>query len=480
MLTTTDKKNLHSLLAKTEDPDNTFSFDELLGYLFGLAMTPDLIMPSEWMPIIFGGDMPEFDSIKQGQKLTESLVAAYNKSIDDFQKNRLNFPYNIENLPEDQFAPLYEWISGFEEAIALREELWDPEEYPDLSDQKKEELYHSMMTIQGLVDPMEVMEYFDDMPDEVFQEAFAGLDLELDDREAQIQIFLLTSLPLAIETFQEHARAVEKKRQRQFAGSGGPIPIHSAKIGRNDPCLCGSGKKHKKCCGSRSEQQTIFPGDVPSRKSNVIQVDFPQHGNKKTAPDTAPAPIYQLKVELQGAKPPIWRRIQVPGNITLDQLHTVLQVCMDWEDEHLHQFLIDRTCYSLPAEDDFWQTSRPKNEAHYTLHQLADKIRPQFQYIYDFGDNWMHQITVEEVLPAEKGTRSPVLLAGERACPLEDIGGIHQYMHILDILKDPENPEYEEITNNVLNMAIFAPEKFAQEDINEINSILQELFRQKK
>ncbi len=281
MLTATDKKNLQNLLAKAEDPDTTFSFDELLGYLFGLAITPELIMPGEWMPIIFGGDMPEFDSMEQGQKMTGSLIAAYNKGIDDFEKNRLTFPFNIETLHEDQFAPLYEWISGFEEAIALREELWDPEEYPELSDQKKEELYHSMMTIQGLVDPMEVMEYFDDMPDEVFQEAFAGLDIEMEDREAQIQIFLLTSLPLAIETFQEHARAVEKKRQRQFAGSGGPIPIRSAKIGRNDPCLCGSGKKYKKCCGSSSEQQTIFPGDVPSRKSNVIQGNFPQHGKKK-------------------------------------------------------------------------------------------------------------------------------------------------------------------------------------------------------
>ncbi len=76
-------------------------------------------------------------------------------------------------------AALYEWVSGFEEAIALREELWDPEEYPDISDRKKEELYHSMMTIQGLVDPVEVMDYFEDMPDEVFQEAFSGMDSEL-------------------------------------------------------------------------------------------------------------------------------------------------------------------------------------------------------------------------------------------------------------------------------------------------------------
>lgn len=471
MLTATDKKHLQQLLAMTSDPDNTFSYDELLGYLFGLAITPEALMPNEWIPLIFGGDLPEFASLAVAQKMTGGLMTAYNKYIDEFQKGQLTFPFTIENLHDDQFAEVYEWVSGFEEAIALREELWDPEEYPDLSDEKKEELYHSIMSIQGLVDPVEAMEYFEDMPDEVFQEAFSGLDTELDDREAQIQIFLLASLPLAIETFLDHARVVEKKRQQHLSKTRGPIPLRSAKIGRNDPCPCGSGKKFKKCCGSNIEQQPIFPGDMSPKKNNVIQVDFPQHGKKKPAA----APIYQLKVDLQEAEPPIWRRIQVPGNITLDRLHTVLQLCMDWEDQHLHQFLIDRTCYSIPSDDDFRQTSRPKNEAHYTLHQLVDKIQPQFQYIYDFGDNWIHQITVEKVLPDEKGKPCPVLLAGQRACPIEDIGGIHNYMHILEVLKDREHEEYEEIAA-MLNLDIFEPERFDQADIEEINSILQELF----
>ena len=478
MLTPTDKKNLQRLLAQAEDPDNTFSYDELLGYLFGLAMTPDVLMPSEWMPLIFDGTLPEFDSMEVAQKLTGSLMAAYNKYIAAFQSGKLTFPFTIEKLQDDQFAALYEWVSGFEEAIALREELWDPEEYPELSDEKKEELYHSMMTIQGLVDPVEAMEYFEDMPDELFLEAFSGVDVELGDREAQIQIFLLASLPLAIETFQEHARAVEKKRQRQLSRSGGPIPISSIKVGRNDPCPCSSGKKFKKCCGSSNAQQPFAAGDMAHKKSNIIQVDFPKHGKKKADP-AAPAPIYQLHVELQGSKPPIWRRIQVPGEITLDRLHSVLQLCMDWEDQHLHQFLIDRTCYSIPSADDLWQTSRPKNEAHYTLHRLADKIQPTFQYIYDFGDDWIHQITVEEVLPAQKGPSVPVLLAGERACPLEDIGGIHQYMHILEVLKDPEHSEYEEIAG-MLNLEIFEPEQFDQDDITEINTMLQDLFSQKR
>ena len=281
MLTATDKKNLQKLLAMTDEPDNTFSFEELQGYLFGLAMTPETLMPNEWMPLIFGGELPEFSSIELAQKMTTYLVEAYNTCIADFRRNQLTFPFTIESLQDDQFAALYEWVSGFEEAIALREELWDPEEYPDISEAKKEELYHSIMTIQGLVDPMEAMEYFDDMPEEVFREAFAGMDMDIEGRESQIQIFLLASLPLAIETFQEHARAVEKKRQRQLSKSDGPIPIRSVNVDHNHPCPCGNGQKPKKCCGDSDAQQASGRGNSAHKKADIIQVDFPRHGKKK-------------------------------------------------------------------------------------------------------------------------------------------------------------------------------------------------------
>lgn len=473
MLTATDKKTLKILLAMTKEPDDTFSFDELLGYMFGLAMTPDIIVPNEWMPIIFGGDLPTFDSIEQMQTMTGSLIEVYNNFIIDFTKNKLKLPFNIDKMKDNKFKALYEWVSGFEEALALREELWDPEEFPELSDRKKEELYHSMMTIQGLVDPVEVMDYFEDMPDELFQEAFSGMDPEFNDREVQIQLFLMASLPLAIETFQDHARTVEKLRQRRVTKPEAPTPIRSAKVQHKaPPCSCNS---EKKCCGSNDDKQAAPQGGRSSNKSNVIKVDFPQHGKRQAVP----LAVYQLKVELQGAKPPIWRRILVPGNITLERLHSIIQICMGWNDLHLHQFLIDRTCYCLPDEDDLWHTSRPKNEAKYTLQDLQKKIQPRFQYIYDFGDDWIHQITVEKVLSPEEGKFYPTLITGRRACPPEDIGGIHGYMHLLEVLSDPEDEEYEEMTD-WLDMDFFDPAQFGKEDIAVINATLVELFPQAK
>ncbi len=476
MLKANDKKTLKNLLAMSKEPDDTFSLDELLGYMFGLAMTPDVIVPDEWMPIIFGGEIPTFDSIEQMQTMTGSLIEVYNNFIVDFTENKLKLPFKIDKMKDNQFAAIYEWVSGFEEALALREELWDPEEFPELSERKKEELYHSMMTIQGLVDPVEVMDYFEDMPEQLFQEAFSGMNPEFNDREIQIQVFLMASLPLAIETFQEHARNIGKFRQPHITKPEAPIPIRSAGVqDKAGSCSCNSRDKDKKCCGNNDIKQVAPAGGKSSLKSNVIKVDFPQHGKKQTlSPD-----IYQLKVELQGAKPPIWRRILVPGNITLEKLHSIIQICMGWNDLHLHQFLIDRTCYSLPGEDDFWQTSRPKNEAKYTLQDLKKKIQPQFQYIYDFGDDWIHQITVEKVLPPAEGKSSPVLVTGRRACPPEDIGGIYGYMHLLEVLSDPEDQEYEQMTD-WLDMDFFDPAQFGKEDIAVINAALKELFPQAK
>lgn len=475
MLTTKQKKNLKKLLAMAKEPDITFTYNELLGYMFGLAMTPDVIVPSEWMPMIFGGDLPEFESMDQMQKMTTSLMDLYNTSIADFQSHRLSFPFNIDNMQIGQIEELYEWVSGFEEALALRDELWDPEEFPKLSEPNKAALYHSMMTIQGLVDPVEAVEYFEEMPDELFEEAFTGMDPNEADREAQIQVFLMATLPLAIETFQEHAYALEKKRQQQL-GQAPPFPsrLRSVKIGRNDPCPCNSGKKYKKCCGSNVVKTGFGSEDISGKKSNVIKVDFPQHGKKKQVE----APVYQLKVGLQGAKPPIWRRVQVPGNYTLEDLHKVIQIAMGWTDSHLHQFMIDRTCYNLPSEEDLYRTSRPKNESKYTLQDLEKKIQPTFQYIYDFGDDWIHQISVEKILPAGEGPSIPTVVTGRRACPPEDVGGIYGFMHMLEIVNDPEDEEYEEMTEWL--GTDFDPAEFGKEEVKEINAILEEVFGRKK
>jgi len=65
-------------------------------------------------------------------------------------------------------------------------------------------------------------------------------------------------------------------------------------------------------------------------------------------------------------------------------------------------------------------------------------------YTYDFGDNWEHRVLVEKILPAEPGKTCPLCLAGKRACPPEDCGGVWGYQELLVALADPQHPDHDQ------------------------------------
>ena len=177
--------------------------------------------------------------------------------------------------------------------------------------------------------------------------------------------------------------------------------------------------------------------------------------------------IYQLKVTLKRLRPPIWRRIQVSGDTNLGQLHQILQIVMGWENYHLHQFTIGATDYGQPhSEDDF----ELKDETNVECKQLLRREKFKFFYIYDFGDNWEHEILVEKILAPDPQVQYPVCLKGKRACPPEDCGGAWGYAQLLEKLEQPETPEYEEM-EDWLGQPI-DPESF---DLNEVNQQLSYL-----
>ncbi len=466
MLPAEEEKLLKEFLALAKNPEETFTYDELLGFLFGLAMTPEAVPFEEWLPCIFGGKEPAFRSAKQAAEVSDCLARIYSRQVESFRARKLEFPIDIGSLGEDRLITVYEWVSGLDEALTLRAPLWEPEFFPRLNKTRKEELYFSLMIIEGLVEPDQVMDFFERLPDEFLQETLPGLGAESMDRDMQVQIFLLATLPLAIRTLQDHARTIEKKRR----GGDKPVQLSLLKPAarRPDPSSCGgcgSAGQPNSCCESGADKKKA---DI--KKSNVIKVDFPQH--KKKARQKVPT--YQLKVTLEGARPPIWRRILVPGDLNLSQLHKVIQLCMGWTDSHLHQFLIDRTMYSLPDEDDLLLPKKPKNEAKFTLQALDAKTRGGFQYIYDFGDDWLHRITVEKVHEPGQGKPFPVLVAGRRACPPEDIGGIHGYHHLLEILADPDSAEYREHRDWLGED--FDPDRFGKEEISLINMVLEDIY----
>jgi len=152
--------------------------------------------------------------------------------------------------------------------------------------------------------------------------------------------------------------------------------------------------------------------------------------------------IYQLKVTMRGSKPPIWRRLQVAGDVSLGKLHQIMQAAMGWYDCHLHQFEVDGISYSDPDQD---YGLRMRNERSVRLDQVAPRVKDRLLYEYDFGDSWCHKIVVEAIMSPQPGVLYPRCLAGRRARPPENCGGMWRYSKILEARKDPDHPDRDAV-----------------------------------
>lgn len=155
------------------------------------------------------------------------------------------------------------------------------------------------------------------------------------------------------------------------------------------------------------------------------------------------APIYQLKITLDGSTPPIWRRFLVSSNTPLDRLHDAIQVVMGWTNSHLHMFEINGQDFGDPQDDEYGDMGT-LNEISYRLRKVVVQEDQRFHYVYDFGDGWRHTLLLEKILPADPTIHLPVCLQGMRACPPEDVGGIGGYANFLKALQDPDHEEHEE------------------------------------
>jgi hypothetical protein len=149
--------------------------------------------------------------------------------------------------------------------------------------------------------------------------------------------------------------------------------------------------------------------------------------------------LISLKVTLRGIRPPIWRRLVVPGAMTLGDLHQAIQAAMGWDGDHLHVFNIAGRAYGDPhTVDDVL------SEERLTLASLRKSGVARFTYTYDFGDDWEHIIAIESKTPPVADARYPACVAGKRNCPPEDCGGPWGYQHLLAVIADPAHPEHKD------------------------------------
>jgi hypothetical protein len=155
---------------------------------------------------------------------------------------------------------------------------------------------------------------------------------------------------------------------------------------------------------------------------------------------------YQLKVVLLGSEPPIWRRLQVPGDARLDWLHAVLQVAIGWTNSHLHAFTAGGARYSDTRVRfaEFEGDPEILEERKFSLRQIVPREQDALAYEYDFGDSWEHEITVDKIVqPDAAASKIAFCLDGARACPPEDCGGVWGYHNLLKILKNRKHPEHK-------------------------------------
>ena len=154
----------------------------------------------------------------------------------------------------------------------------------------------------------------------------------------------------------------------------------------------------------------------------------------------ASVPAYRITITLQDVTPQVWRRVVLPGQWHLGQVHLAVQTAMGWDNSHLHEFTASGLRYGVP--DPTWGDNEVRRETTARLHEVVVGSGDSIAYWYDFGDDWHHDLVVEEVLPPQRHAQC---LAGTGACPPEDCGGPWGYSDLVAALGDPAHPEREEL-----------------------------------
>jgi pRiA4b ORF-3-like protein len=175
--------------------------------------------------------------------------------------------------------------------------------------------------------------------------------------------------------------------------------------------------------------------------------------------------VFQIKITLKGvSKPPVWRRVLVPAGIRLDRFHETIQAVMGWLDYHMHVFSAEAGDYGS-ADPELGHT----DERRITLARVLEEPGDRLIYTYDFGDDWDHEVVLEQEFPAEPGAVYPRCVAGKGACPPEDCGGAWGYMDLRALLADPAADGHNEMLEwlGLDNAGEFDPAAFDIDAVNE-------------
>lgn len=224
---------LEELLSDIEVMPDAMCASELDGYVAGLLLCPEMIMPSEWLPEVWGLDgEPEFASMKQAEETIGAVMAHYNRVAENLASRRKPYEIVLEQA-EGEGEPFWEfWMAGFEQAMRLRPEAWKV--YFDADDTQVEAAFSCMC---GLLE---------------MQLGESSLPKEMQDDLQEHACNLIPEMVVRMNDWIKSQVPVPMGATPDWFGAANMNagPARSNKVGRNEPCPCGSGRKYKHCCGS--------------------------------------------------------------------------------------------------------------------------------------------------------------------------------------------------------------------------------------
>jgi uncharacterized protein len=209
-----DLEVLDQFLMSEASPENCMQLSDLDGFLTGIAIGPELIKPSEWLPAIWGDDEPVFENEEQVQTVIGAIMGRYNEILRELDTDPEAYAPIVWKGPDGEVIAA-DWAEGFRDAVRLRQDAWQP-------------LFEDRQANVVLCDEPEGGPLLKLKPEEL-----AALRAEAANR--------IPACVLGIDMFWKN------RRGRPTAGAG---PVKRPKVGRNDPCPCGSGRKYKRCCGA--------------------------------------------------------------------------------------------------------------------------------------------------------------------------------------------------------------------------------------
>lgn len=204
----------------------------------------------------------------------------------------------------------------------------------------------------------------------------------------------------------------------------------------------------------------------------------PKKSKGKARKSGPPAQILQLKVMLKGTKPPIWRRLLVRSDLTLEQLHHIIQAAFGWSGGHLHQFRVGGwggVEYGPVGPEFDFGDPMPLDESSVDIGELLAAEKDALTYIYDFGDDWQHAVTVEKVLPYDGGAPAVRCTGGRGAAPVDDCGGVWGWQEMVTAANDPSHERHDEYREwlGLEPGEVFDAKAF---DLDDVNDYLLELY----